>query len=302
MAEAANFTLNCTAIYEPTVFILGQVFYGIWLLISIIFLYIFALKLYFRPRIYLWLFFYTLGFMLWVMCKIMQEHLNGAYKCVITNCLKNFCLVFLSLMVIGIMLDRYCKVRGPIGGGMADTHIGLFIGASGLGAFMIALLDGLYMGQEDALKFNGTESFKCLPAASTTSYKAQLMFKSIFCIICIIFSLVLTCLTAKRILETKLRKKYVIVVNITLLCFVNILVWMMVAGGMLKQASDPNLSLCPTKQYTYIYPYSMPVTVVIVLLLYLFSSRHIKEVMRKSVHIRHSLSSPNNIKSSFRLL
>ncbi|AAC58061.1 A5 [Alcelaphine gammaherpesvirus 1] len=302
MADSSNSSLNCTAIHDQTVLILGQVFNSVWLFISVIFLYIFACKLCFRPRIYLWLSFYTLGFMLWVLCKVLQEYVTGKFKCVITNCIGDFCLVFLSCIMLGIMLDRYLKIQGTLRGGMKDIHIGIFVSASCFGSLMIALLDGLHMGDSEKLQFNGTESFKCLPATSVSSYKAQLMFKSIFCIICIIMCLILTCLTAKKVLGTRLRKKYVIVGNVGLLSFVNILLWVMIACGLLKQALESNLSLCPTKQSTYIYPYTMPVTVIFVLVIYLFSSTHMKNAMRKSGQIRHSLSSPNQVQSSFRLV
>nr|WOZ69458.1 Ov5 putative G-protein coupled receptor (GPCR) [Ovine gammaherpesvirus 2] len=274
----ANSTLveNCTVLYDPNLLYLGKTFSFLWVAVSLLFLYLFACKLKFTPHIYLWLSFYIVGFLVWLCSKLLQDAVESGYKCLIINCLGSFCLIFLSLIMLGIMLDRYIKLQWVTRSGMNRNHVLLCVCLVFLIAVLVACLDGISMGSPDALQFNGTESFKCRPAATLSAFKVQLYYKTAFCLLCTVVALVLTGLTVHKILGTSLKKKHVAIINILSVTAANVTVWVFVCFGLLKQAFDENLSLCPSTASTFIYPYAMQVTVIVILFVYMYTSQHIK--------------------------
>ncbi|AIB03167.1 G protein-coupled receptor [Bovine gammaherpesvirus 6] len=278
-----NNSAECPKIYDANVFAAGNALQGLWALLALWFLYLFCCKLKLTPGIYLWLFFYTLGFVLWIFTKVLQDWSEFSLKCVITGALAFFCLIFDSLTMMGVTLDRCLAVTSRKKCGLNRCQICVFAAVSCFLSLLAALANALTAGQAAELGFQGNESFKCKPAATAEAYRGQLSSKGGLCFFFIIVAVLLTAITVYKVLRTKLQKKLPICINIIFVTLVNCLVWGAVTVTAFIQTQSQNLSVCPTKQSSLYYPYFLQLGVILILLVYLYSSRHLRGALQSAL-------------------
>nr|AAO12302.1 hypothetical v-GCR [Porcine lymphotropic herpesvirus 3] len=282
---------TCRAVYNATVFWIGNTVQFLVLLASLFFLWLFACRARFKPQSNLWLSVYVLAYLFAIVSRLIQDFSTWPWKCTLTECMLLFSMLLTSAIVVGMTFDRCVTLWRGSKGGMTVVQILVFVAVSTLFCLLAVVANLISFGENyAALGFDGNESFKCRQATSVDSLKNKYVLKAVYFSLCMLIVLVATFLTVCKILHTKLKRKTEIVVNLIIVNLLICFTWLVMIISSLVQAVTL-VDTCPSAFATGIGAYLMQLTVLGILLMFLFASQHLRKVLRQTVVIWWSSSS-----------